>query len=245
PNGVTIGLNLTRLTISDIPLFDESYLIGTNVDQRINNSDYQLTGDPDGKFKSVDDLYKFAFAKHIHYDLNMGWMYFEVPLDFYFGAGVKFIRRNLMDNQGSGTGVDFGFKMNTDLAVIFDWDVLGSLDFGLNFQDLAGTDISWDTYSEHKDEVLFNTKLGVAVTQPIPFLDSKLTFAYDYDYVYEGCNHYGLQFSYKDLASLRAGYYFDNFTCGATVNVYGVGIDYAMLTNPVGITNRVGLRVYF
>lgn len=245
PNDVTIGINLTRLTISDIPRFDESYLIGTNVDQRINNSDYQLTGDPDGTFNSIDDLYQFAFAKHLFYKLNMGWLFFEVPFDLSFGGNVKFIRRNLMDNLGTGTGLDFGFKLKTDLAIIFDWDVLGKLDFGMNFQDIAGTDISWDTYSEHKDEVLFNTKLGLAIIQPIPPLNSDIILAYDYDYVYEGCDHLGIQWSYKDLGSLRAGYYDENITCGATVNVYGVGVDYALLTNPVGITNRIGLRVKF
>jgi hypothetical protein len=245
PSDVTIGLNVTRLTVSDIPLFDESYLIGTNVDQRINNSEYQLPGIPDGDFNAHDDLYQFAFAKHIHYDLNMGWMFFSVPLDFYAGGNVKFIKRTILDNQGSGTGLDFGLKVKTDLGVLFDWDVLGKLDFGMNFQDIGGTQISWDTFSEHKDEVLFNTKLGVAVSQPIPPLDSELTLAYDYDYVYEGCSHYGLQFSYKDLGALRAGYYDTNFTCGASVNVYGVGIDYALITNPVGITNRIGLRLSF
>ncbi len=245
PNGVTIGLNVTRLTVSEIPVFDEQYLIGTNVDQRVNNSDYQLTGDPDGTFNSIDDLYQFAFAKHIHYDVNMGWLFFAVPFDFYFGGNVKFIRRNLNDNQGTGTGLDFGVKMKTDLGVLFDWDDLGAFNFGLNFQDLSGTDISWDTVSEHKDEVLFNTKLGVAIDQPIEFLDSTLRLAYDYDYVYGGTSHYGAEWSYKNLGSLRAGYYTENFTCGATVNVYGVGIDYALLTNPVGITNRIGLRINF
>ncbi len=245
PSDVTIGLNVTRLTITDIPVFAESYLIGTNVDERINNSAYQLPGIPDGKFSSTDDLYQFAFSKHFHYDLNMGWLFFALPLDLYAGANVKFIKRNILENQGSGTGIDFGVKMKTDLGILFDWDVLGKLDFGLNFQDIAGTDISWDTYSEHRDEVLFNTKLGVAVSQPIPPLDSELMLVYDYDYVYDGCSHYGLQWSYKDLGALRAGYYDNNFTCGATVNVYGVGIDYALVTNPVGITNRIGLRVNF
>ncbi len=245
PSDVTIGLNVTRLTVTDIPVFAESYLIGTNVDERINNSAYQLTGIPDGEFSSTDDLYQFAFAKHIHYDLSLGWMFFDIPLDMYAGANVKFIRRNILQNQGSGTGIDFGFKLRTDLDVLFDWDALGKIDFGLNFQDIAGTDISWDTYSEHKDEVLFNTKLGVAVSQPIPILDSEIIFAYDYDYVYEGSSHYGVQWSYKDLGALRAGYYDKNFTCGATVNLYGVGVDYALVTNPVGITNRIGLRVNF
>jgi hypothetical protein len=247
PSDVTIGINITRLTINDIPLFKESYLIGTNVDQRINNSAYQLTGIPDGKFKSTDDLYQFAFAKHIHYDLNMGWLFFAIPIDFCAGGNIKFINRKIMDNVGSGTGIDFGMKLKTDMAILFDWEALGTLDIGVNFQDIAGTQISWDTPSQtgHSDEVLFNTKLGLAITQPIPKIDSEVILAYDYDYVYNGCNHYGAQFSYKNLGSLRLGYYDTNFTCGATINVYGVNLDYALVTNPVGITNRIGLRVSF
>ena len=245
PNGVTIGLNVTSLLVNDIPEFSESYLIGTNVDQRINNSAHHLPGVPDGEFNSTDILYQFAFAKHLHYDLNMGWLFFSVPLDLYMGGNVKFINRNLMSNQGTGTGLDFGFLVKTDLGILFDWDDLGTMNFGMNFQDLAGTEISWDTYSEHRDEVLFNSKLGVAFNQPIPQLNSTLTAAYDYDYVYDGSSHYGLQFSYKDLGSIRAGFYDKNLTCGASVNIYGVGVDYALLTNPVGITNRIGLKVNF
>jgi hypothetical protein len=245
PNGVSIGVNVTRLSVSDIPRFDETYLIGTNVDQRVNDSAYHLPGVPDGRFKSVDDLYQFAFAKHQHYQANMGWLFFEVPFDFYFGGNVKFIKRNIMENQGTGTGLDFGFKVKTDMGVIFDLEEMGKLDFGINFQDISGTDISWDTVSEHKDEVLFNTKVGVAVSQPIPPLKSELLLAYDYDYVYGGNNHFGIQWSYDDKGSLRAGYYDDNFTCGATVKLYGVNLDYALLTNPVGLTNRLGLRVNF
>ncbi len=245
PSDVTIGINLTRLTVSDIPVFSETYLVGTNVDERINNSSLQLPGTPDGSFKSVDDLYQFSFAKHLHYDLNMGWLFFALPLDFHLGGNVKFIKRSLMDNQGTGTGIDFGMKVNTDLGVLFDWEALGKLDFGLNFQDIAGTDISWDTYSEHRDKVLFNTKLGVAVSQPIPALDSEVLLAYDYDYVYEGCSHYGAQISYRDLGAIRGGYYDKNLSFGASVNVYGVGIDYALVTNQIGITNRIGLRISF
>ncbi len=252
PSDVTIGINVTRLTVNDIPVFAESYLIGTNVDERINNSAYQLTGVPDGEFNSTDDLYQFAFSKHFKYNLSLGWQFFDIPLDLYAGANVKFIKRNILQNQGSGTGIDFGMLLKTDMNILFDSDRLGNFNFGLNFQDIAGTDISWDTYSEHRDEVLFNTKLGVAFSQPLPKLKSEFVFAYDYDYVYEGCSHYGAEWTYKDPKSkddievaVRAGYYDSNYSCGATVNYKNMGIDYALVTNPVGITNRLGLRVNF
>ncbi|MDI3504434.1 MAG: hypothetical protein PWP64_1370, partial [Candidatus Cloacimonadota bacterium] len=186
PNDVSIAFNITRLTVNDIPRFDERYLIGTNVDQRINNISDHLPGVPDGTFRSTDDLYQFAFSKNLKFGANLGWQFFEVPFELGLGGNIKFIQRRIMDNLGSGTGIDLGLKLRTDLAVIFDEESLGDLHLGLNFQDVAGTTISWDTNSEMKDEVLFNSKLGLAIDQPIPTLSSNLILAYDYDYVYGG-----------------------------------------------------------
>jgi len=245
PNEVAIAFNVTRLTVNDIPYFDERYLIGTNVDQRINDSAYHLPGVPDGRFRSTDDLYQFAFAKNIKFGANMGWQFFEVPFELGVGGNVKFIKRQIRDNLGTGTGLDLGLKLRTDLAVILDQDELGSLHFGLNFQDLAGTTISWDTPSEIKDEILFNTKVGVGIVQPLPNWNSELTLAYDYDYVYNGTSHYGMDWNYDSRANLRLGYYDTNFSCGASVKLYGVYLDYALITNPIGVSNRVGLRISF
>ncbi|MFA7543823.1 MAG: hypothetical protein WCY84_05550, partial [Candidatus Cloacimonadaceae bacterium] len=153
PNDVSIGFNFTRLLVKDIPHFKEDYLIGTNVDQRINNSAYHLPGIPDGRFRSTDDLYQFAFAKNIKFGANMGWQFFEVPFELGMGGNVKFIKRQIMENLGTGTGLDAGLKLRTDLAVIFDQEDLGDLHLGFNFQDIAGTDINWDTPSGIKDEV--------------------------------------------------------------------------------------------
>lgn len=245
PNDVSIAFNITRLTVNDIPRFDERYLIGTNVDQRINNISDHLPGVPDGTFRSTDDLYQFAFSKNLKFGANLGWQFFEVPFELGLGGNIKFIQRRIMDNLGSGTGIDLGLKLRTDLAVIFDEESLGDLHLGLNFQDVAGTTISWDTNSEMKDEVLFNSKLGLAIDQPIPTLSSNLILAYDYDYVYGGTSHYGVDWNYDDRANLRLGYYDSNFSCGASIKVYGIFLDYALITNPIGISNRLGLRLRF
>lgn len=245
PNDVSIAFNVTRLSVNDIPYFAEKYLIGTNVDQRINDSSFHLPGVPDGHFRSTDDLYQFAFAKNIKFGANMGWQFFEVPFELGLGGNVKFIKRQIRDNLGTGTGLDLGLKLRTDMSVIFDQDELGDLHFGMNFQDVAGTTISWDTQSEIKDEILFNTKVGVAVVQPVPKWKSTLTLAYDYDYVYNGTSHYGIDWDYDSRANLRLGYYDTNFSCGASVKLYGVYLDYALINNPIGISNRVGLRISF
>ncbi len=247
PNEVTIGLNITRLTIDDIPLFSESYLVNhSNVDERINNSLYHLPGDPDGYIKSTDDLFQFAFSKHLHYDINMGWLFFEVPLDAYIGANIKYIKRQIDETIGTGTGFDLSFLLKTDLSVLLDIDELGELRFATNLQDIAGTEITWgETDNFHKDEILFNTKIGVAIVQPVNKLKSALTVAYDVDYVYDTVSHFGFDWDYNSKANLRFGYYGKNYSVGASVKVYGIYVDYAAITNPLGLTNRIGLRFNF
>ena len=245
PNDVTIGVNLTQLRVNDIPHFDETHLIGTNVDQRINDADLHLPGVPDGYFRSTDDLYQFSFAKALHFDANMGWLFFEVPFDLNLGGNVKYIKRQIADRLGTGTGLDFGFLIKTDLAIIFDVEELGGLNFGMNFQDISGTNITWDTQTDHGDEALFNTKLALAITQPVKSLKSELKLAYDIDYVYGGTQHFGAEWTYNDQASLRLGYHNQNYSCGAGVKIYGINLDYALITNPVGISNRLGLRINF
>jgi hypothetical protein len=246
PNEVTIGLNLTRLTIDDIPSFDEKYLIGHNVDERINNSDFHLPGIPDGSFKSTDDLYQFAFSKHLRYNLNMGWLFFAIPVDLYMGANIKYIKRQIRDKIGTGTGFDLSYLIKTDMSSLFDIEGLGKISFATNFQDVAGTEITWgETDNFHKDEILFNSKVGVAIEQPITTLKSKVVVAYDVDYVYKKTRHFGLDWEYDSKANLRFGYYDKNFSVGASVKVYGINIDYAAITNPLGLTNRMGLRFSF
>jgi len=260
PNEVTIGFNWTRLTIDEIPYFSEKYLIGHNVDERINNSLYQLPGIPDGSFKSTDDLFQFAFSKHLHYDLNMGWLFFAVPIDAYIGANIKYIKREISPPQdpedplfslgeskiGTGTGFDLSMLVKTDMASLFDVDGLGTISFGTNFQDVAGTEITWgETDNFHKDEILFNSRVGVAVDQPVEALKSKLTLAYDVNYVYKTTSHFGVDWDYDSKANLRFGYYDKNFSAGASVRIYGIYVDYAAITNTLGLTNRIGMRFSF
>jgi len=105
PNEVTIGFNWTRLTVDDIPVFNEAHLVNS-VDFRSSFYEYNLTGDPDGKIQSTDDVLQIAFSKHVHHDLSLGWLFFALPFDIYFGGNIKYIKRQIDENVGSGTGFD-------------------------------------------------------------------------------------------------------------------------------------------
>jgi len=245
PNEVTIGINWTRLSIDDIPVFLEEHLIG-NPSYRSSYYEYNLTGIPDDKITSTDDLFQFSFAKHMHYDLNLGWLFFDVPFDFYFGGNVKYIKRQIDDSIGNGTGFDFSILARTSLGVLFERDWMGDFAFGVNFQDIGGSNIVWDVTddnSDHQDEVLMNSKLGMALVQPLPSIHSILTLSHDVDYIYSTIHHYGLNYKYKKFIEVRLGYYDTNFTTGLTIKYTEFSLDYAFLTNNLASTFRVGLRV--
>jgi hypothetical protein len=250
PNDVTIGLNITGLIIDDIPIYNESHIVGTNVDQRSTDLDWIMddeegVGVNDGTFRSADYLFQFAFAKHLHYDLNMGWLFFELPFDLHFGGNIKYIARDILENTGNGTGFDFSVIAKTDLGVLLDLEWLGKISWGLNMQDIGGTVVTWDVQSNHEDEILFNTKTGVAIFQPLNFIKSNLILSADKDYVYKGVSHYGAELNYAETVSLRAGYYDSNFSTGFGVQIYDYILDYAFVTNTLGSTNRVGIRALF
>jgi len=245
PNDSAIGFNWTRLTINDIPIFEERHLIGTNVDQRTSREDLHLPGIPDGRFNSTDDLFQMSFASHFRQIFDLGWNLFDLPVDFYFGGSFKYIRRNVYNFLGEGTGFDLSAMVKTELGTLVDVSWLGDIAFSLNFMDIANTDITWNTSSRHVDSVLFNTKLGLALFQPIDRFNSNLIFSYSKDYVYDKTNYYGFAWKYGDLTEFRIGLYDNNFTAGAGVYLYNIGVDYAFLTNNLGNTNRIGLSFRF
>ncbi len=243
PNGVTIGANWTRLTIDDIPIYNENHLIGTNIDQRAAFAEFQLTAVPDGKFKSTDDLYQFTFSKHIHQDADLGWFLFVLPIDYHLGINFKYIKRQMLEYTGDGTGFDAGFLFKTNLGMLVDQEWMGEIASGINLQDISGTNITWDTQAKHQDEILFNTKFGLAYKQPIKKYNSQVTFAYDKDFVYDKINHFGLEVNYKEKSKFRMGFYDNNFSAGLGLEISRFTIDYAFITNNLGNTNRVGVII--
>ncbi|MCK9328568.1 MAG: hypothetical protein PHY08_00165 [Candidatus Cloacimonetes bacterium] len=245
PNEVTLGFNWTRLTIDDVPIYSESHLVGTNIDQRAAFEEFQLTAIPDGKFKSTDDLFQFAFSKHFKQTVDLGWFLFDLPIDYYLGANFKYIRRKMMGYIGDGTGFDFSFMAKTNLGILTDVEWLGDISWSLNLQDISNTTLTWDVESRHKDEILFNTKLGLAYFQPINSLDSKLILAFSKDFIYEKIDYFGLAWQYKNFTELRLGWYDQNFSTGIGIELYNIKLDYAFLTNNLGNTNRIGLGFKF
>lgn len=245
PNAAAIGINWTRLTVSDIPHFSEKYLVGTNVDQRVSDPSLFLPGTPESTFKSTDDLFQFGFSKHIHLDLDMGWKFSNLPVDLYAGGNVKFIRRMMFGKYGTGTGCDLSYLVAINLSELSGIKNLGTFKQGMNFMDISNTTIKWDTESEHKDEILMNTKYGISYEQPLTFIKSTILLAVDKDLVYDQKCHYGVEYVYDSFLAVRSGYYRDNYSAGLGLELYDFKLDYAFVANDLGNTNRISLGFSF
>ena len=254
PANTTIGISFTQLSIDDIPFYDEKWLIGTNVDIRSSDVEEQLTGIPDGTFSSTDQLFEFAFAKNLSNIINLGWALFDLPVDLYFGGTFKYIKRNigkmipnkLKKYTGEGTGFDLSFMIKTDFALLTDVDWLGAIKFALNLQDVAGTEITWDTKSRHSDEIITNPKIGLAIVQPLDFIKSEIILAYDWDNTYKLTRNAGLEFTYNNQLSFRSGLYDKYFSAGMGIQYKRYNINYAFITNnDLGNSHRVGLTINF
>jgi hypothetical protein len=241
PNDVTIGINWTRLSISDIPVFLEEHLV-YNVDFRSSFLEFNLSGQPDDHISSTDDLFQMSFAKHFHKDLYLGWVFVDLPVDLNFGFSGKYISRKIDIYKGTGVGFDLSALLRTKLSHLFGRTWLGDISFGLSWQDMGKTSITWNTISNHEDDVDQNLKFGAAIHQPLQTFNSELILAFDVDYIYDKNYHYGFEYKYNDLLAFRFGMNDRDFSTGLSIKLYGIILDYAFVTNVIGNTNRIGLR---
>ncbi len=242
--GATASVSWVRLSIDDIPWYP-----GANKDitayQRISGNAEPLTAEPERYFSSADDAFFITFAKYIPYSVDLGWQYFEVPVDFGMGINLKLINQTIDKSRGSGVGIDAGFLMRVGLNQIFVDSYYGDLAFGLNIQDLAETQITWDTDSKHKDRIARNFKYGISYIQPLTIIDSQLAIAYDINSVYNGSTHLGGEFVYKSLLAIRLGLNGGFFTTGAGISIWKFKFDYAYQSHDLGNSHRVSLLMGF
>lgn len=237
--GVTVSAAWIRLSIDDIPRYKD--FIPDEAGRRLRGEAAQLTDTPIDFFSSTSDAFVISFAKYQRIMLDLGWQYFEFPLDFGYGMNFKIINESLDQNKGSGIGIDLGLMLKLELSNVFNDESYGDLVFGLNVQDIAETKITWDTDSKRKDTVDRNFKFGFGFVQPLNFIASQLTFAYDFDTRYSGANHIGTELLYNSLLAVRLGSNDGNFTTGAGFYLWKLRFDYAYQSHNLGNTHRVSV----
>lgn len=209
----SLGLSLIRMGIDDIS-DTRNALIDLNGNGILDPGE-RLDPDKITKFSTSDYAVYVTYAK-------------KQSEKFSYGANLKIIRRNIAEEGAWGLGFDVGARYNP----------FGSFFLGANLQDLTTTYLSWST---GKKEVISPTaKIGTAYQ--IEFLKGKLTPALDFDVRFENRKssananlgpvsfdmHAGLEYSFKDMISIRTGYNeLGNLTLGAGVKFPKINIDYS------------------
>ncbi|MBU0559995.1 MAG: PorV/PorQ family protein [Bacteroidetes bacterium] len=167
------------------------------------------------EFSNTDWAFYFSFAKRQSDKL-------------FWGANVKLIQRNIAEYTATGIGFDVGAFYKPSEKIML----------GASLMDATTTIVAW---SEGRTELITPTlKLGAAYS--IEFFGGVLLPAVDVDMRFEGREfasyfnlgpvsfdtHTGLEYGYKNLILIRAGYNdVKQFTIGAGINLPKLQIDYS------------------
>jgi len=217
---MSFGISAIRLSIDGIPDTRDA-LIDRQTGQQITdptNVNWGLDYAKITEFSNTDWAFFLTFAKR-HSD------------DFYWGANVKFIRRDIAEFGATGIGFDVG-------AIYMPYE---NLTLGANLMDITTTLLAWDT---GLNELISPTaKIGAAYILNI--LGGKFTPAIDFDVRFENRRsasnfnvgpvsfdaRFGLEYNFKDIVALRGGYNdVKQFTIGAGVKLPKLNIDYTFAT---------------
>jgi hypothetical protein len=242
--GAILSAAWIRLSVDDIPRFDDADLI-KSWGERQDNPRYRLTDPAIDYFSFSNNAYYITFSKVSRVDADLGWHYFELPIDFGYGVNFKMIDVGLDENKASGVGIDAGIKFAMGLDDLMNDEHYGKLSFGISVIDLLDTKLNWDTDSKHQDIIQRKWRYGFAYTQPVQFLDSQFMIVYDINSKYSTTTHLGVEALYKGLLAIRMGSNAGKFTAGAGLSYWKITLDYAYQGHDLGNSHRVGTSFVF
>ncbi len=223
---MSFGLSVIRLGVDGIPDTRDA-LYDANGDGFLDINTDRLDYSKITEFNNTDWAFYLSFAKR-HSD------------NFYWGANVKIIRRDLAEYSATGVGFDVGavYMPTEDLYL------------GATIQDVTTTLVAWST---GRNELISPTaKVGAAYAfyilggRVMPVLDLDIRFeGRDYaSYFNIGPvsfdSHFGVEYAYDNLFSVRVGYNdVKQFTIGAGIKLPKLYIDYSFARMSQSETERL------
>ncbi len=211
---MSFGVSLLRLSVDGIP-DTRNALYDANGDGILDIHTDRLDYSKITEFSNTDWALYFTFAK-------------RATEEFYWGANVKLIRRDLAEYSATGIGFDVG-------AV---YTPMENLMLGANIQDITTTLVAWST---GRNELITPTaKLGAAYA--VEILGGRVMPAVDIDMRFENRQfastfnlgpvsfdmHAGFEYNFKNVFAVRAGYNdVKEFTVGAGLYLPKLTIDYS------------------
>ena len=223
---MSFGLSVIRLGVDGIPDTRDA-LYDANGDGVLDINTDRLDYSKITEFNNTDWAFYLSFAK-------------RQSEEFYWGANVKIIRRDLAEYSATGVGFDVG-------AVYMPME---DLYLGATIQDVTTTLVAWST---GRNELISPTaKVGAAYAFHI--LGGRVMPVLDLDIRFEGRDyasyfnigpvsfdsHFGVEYTYNNLFSVRAGYNdVKQFTIGAGIKLPKLYIDYSFARMSESETERL------
>ncbi|PKL82814.1 MAG: hypothetical protein CVV24_08145 [Ignavibacteriae bacterium HGW-Ignavibacteriae-3] len=224
---MSFGLSVTRSSIDGIP-DTRNALYDANGDGILDlNRGDRLDYTKISEFSNSDWAIYLTFAK-------------RQTENFYWGANVKIIRRDLAEYGATGIGFDLG-------AV---YTPFNNLFLGANIQDVTTTLVAWST---GRNELITPTaKVGAAYV--MQFFGGSIMPAVDLDIRFENRKsastfavgpvsfdaHAGFEYKFKNVFAVRVGYNdVKQFTVGAGIFLPKLQIDYSFARFSQSETERL------
>ncbi len=240
-----IGISLIRLGVDDIPFTD--------------HLQDELDTDGDGVISDEEALGLLDRQDEIRYksdqEFALMFSYGEQLGSWQMGTTLKFVRQSIGEYSSLGVGADIGFLRP------YIWK---NLDFGIKFQDITTTYLSWST--SHTELITPAIVPALAWNQPLTQWNMGLIVATSFETRFDNRQtadqyhtgsvstnvHAGVELSFAQKVFLRTG--FDsgweskNLTAGAGFIVSPLTIDYAYAGDSLDIdkvTHRISASVRF
>ncbi len=241
-----IGISVIRLGVDDIPFTDHLWdQLDTNPRDGVVDDDELrglLTLQDQIEYKSDQE-----FALMFSYGEQLG--------SWQAGATIKFVRQSVGPYSSLGFGADIAFLRPA---------IWKRLDFGIKFQDITTTYLSWST---GRNELITPAVVpGLAWNQPLTdwnmnfvlaaSLETRFDNRRDADEYWGGSAsanpHLGLEVGFSGKVFLRGGYDSGfsegNLTAGVGFRINPLTVDYAYAGDTLDIdevTHRISLSVRF
>lgn len=241
----SIGLSWLRVGIDDIPI----------TSLRVASRSIGPTNRPEikGTFSNTNNAFLFSYGRRIGFDLS------SKRIDLLVGGNAKLLYISALGNRNAiGVGGDASLLWTSDLQRARRFSI------GVVAQDFFKTKLYWNNPPEHPDQAANtdtinpNLKFGVSFGQDIAPLNSRVLLTIDTDSLYAFEMHYGAEYVFANLLSLRGGVQERKGTNTIRMMTAGAGfrlsfltgaafsIDYAFLGNDeLGNSNRISLMTRF
>lgn len=240
------GISATwlRMGVEDIPRYP--ILRGSRFD-RIRNPDLRSTGKPEGYFGDVEDALFISIGRGFDLDLAIvnGIVSEVIPAELSIGVTLKYIRQGLDKAVGQGQGIDIGFMFRLHSESEISEGFRRTFSIGANLRDISRTTITWDTNSQHRDTIPISPSFGIAYSEYLPWIKSRVIFTFDQTTRFGAEKNLGGEYRLGEFLFLRAGLQGSDPTFGAGIRIFYLQLDYAFVGYELGNTHRISACLTF